>query len=68
MEQIVNLSTACQAPSCRTTGASRRCLNCGEAFPSEGPFNRICAACKSNEGSDGIGDHTLHLPADPRGE
>jgi hypothetical protein len=68
MEQIVNLSTACQVPSCRAAGTCRRCLNCGAAFPSEGPFNRICAACKSSEGWDGIGDHTLHLPADPRGE
>lgn len=27
----------------------RRCLTCGDDFPSEGPHNRICRKCKSSK-------------------
>jgi hypothetical protein len=27
----------------------RRCLLCGEKFPSDGPHNRICKRCKSSQ-------------------
>jgi hypothetical protein len=27
----------------------RRCLLCGENFPSDGPHNRICKRCKSTQ-------------------
>ena len=29
--------------------ALRRCLMCGDDFPSDGPGNRICKKCKSTE-------------------
>lgn len=28
---------------------SRRCLMCGEGFPSLGPHNRICPKCKMSQ-------------------
>ncbi|MCH8998703.1 MAG: hypothetical protein IID48_10675 [Proteobacteria bacterium] len=27
----------------------RRCLLCGDNFPSDGPHNRICKGCKSRQ-------------------
>jgi hypothetical protein len=27
----------------------RRCLICGEHFPSEGPHNRVCRKCKNSQ-------------------
>ncbi len=27
----------------------RRCLTCGDDFPSEGPHNRVCRRCKSSK-------------------
>lgn len=27
----------------------RRCLTCGNDFPSEGPHNRVCRKCKSSK-------------------
>lgn len=28
---------------------TRECLCCGQPFPSEGPYNRLCGACKGSE-------------------
>jgi hypothetical protein len=33
----------------RPEAAPRRCLTCGESFPSGGPHERVCPACKEGE-------------------
>jgi hypothetical protein len=43
----------------------RRCLKCGGAFPSEGPFNRICARCNAINAKLVACPHTVTLVREP---
>ena len=38
------------------------CLQCGTSFRSHGAFNRICAACKTDEAWQSGEDFSLALP------
>jgi hypothetical protein len=41
---------------------TRACLRCGRPFPSEGPGNRICKACKNSTMWQGGGDFSVMAP------
>ena len=50
------------APISRHRRLTRKCLQCGARFRSQGSFNRICDACKVDEYWQSSEDLTLNLP------
>jgi hypothetical protein len=40
-----SVPTSPQSSSKNTKLTQRECLRCDRAFPSEGPFNRLCKTC-----------------------
>jgi hypothetical protein len=46
---MVSAKTETKTEDIKDSTRLRRCLLCGETFPSAGPHNRICKRCKSSQ-------------------